>query len=302
MFRKKITTLSFEGSEIRCLTARGKEVTSWRSIPVAPEMMDRGVIHDPAAVGRTIDKILTTVKASKRNLVTCVTDQRTVHRIMAIPVIKENLLEEAIRRKAKQEFAIPIENTDLSWRIIREANNQYYLYVLAVPKIVIDRQMEALQETGLKPKLMDAKPLAVLRAVDRESALIVNLEPHSMAVYIIVNQIPVIVRTIPLDSGEISKEAKLDLLSQELARTTKYYNETNKKNRLPEKTPLFLTGKLFDAPALEDRLSNFTSLADRLQQKTAYPVQLPQPPLDYPEELPLAEFTVNLGLVRKISS
>jgi len=302
VFRKKITTLSFEGSEIRCLTARGQEVTAWRSIPVAPEMMDQGVIQDPAAVGRTIDKILTTVKASKRNLVTSVTDQRTVHRIMAIPEIKENLLEEAIRRKAKQEFAIPIENTDLSWRIIREANNQYYLYVLAIPKIVIDRQMEALKETGLKPKLMDAKPLAVLRAVDRESALIVNLEPHSMSVYIIVNQIPVIVRTIPLDSGEISKEAKLDLLSQELARTTKYYNETNKKNRLPTKTPLFLTGKLFDAPALEDRLSNFTSLADRLQQKTPYPVQLPQPPLDYPEELPLAEFTVNLGLVRKISS
>ncbi len=37
-----------------------------------------------------------------------------------------------------------------------------------------------------------------------------------MGVIIVVNLIPILVRTIPLETGDLTDEAKIDLLSQEL--------------------------------------------------------------------------------------
>ena len=104
---------------------------------------------------------------------------------------------------------------------------------------------------------------------------------------------------MPLDSGELTPEAKADLLAQELARTTKYYNESNKTNRLPESTPVYISGALFSSSDLESRLESAESLIERFQSKTTYSLQRPQTDLLLPEKFPLLRYAVNLGLGTK---
>jgi Tfp pilus assembly PilM family ATPase len=295
VFTKKITTLSIDGNDLRCLVLRRDEVLSWRTATAPETLVNQGIIHDPQAAAELLQKLIKNIKGGKRNFLSSVTDQRLVHRIMNIPAVKENLREETVQRKAKQEFAIPVDESDFSWKIIRQDANQLFLLVLAIPKLVIDQQVAMLKAAGIKPKRLDAKPLALIRCVDRPTAVVVNLEPHSMSVIIVINRIPVIVRTIPLEGEDFSREARLDLLAQELGRTTKYYNESNKKNRLPDDTPLFITGKLFTPPDMDQRLEGSVSLSERLQTTTSFPVQLPGPPLKYPENFPVAEYAVNLG-------
>ena len=72
--------------------------------------MAQGQILKTAEIGNVI---ATTVKlkGSRRNVVSSVTGQRSLHRIMKIPNIQDKLLEETIRRKTKQEFAIPLDET-----------------------------------------------------------------------------------------------------------------------------------------------------------------------------------------------
>lgn len=299
MFNKKRTTISFEGNEVRFLVVRGNKVLAWQSRKVQPEIMSQGLIHDPEAVGELIKSAIKEIKGSKTNLVTCVSGQRAVHRIMKIPDIPEKLLEETIERKARQEFAIPIEETDLSWNIISRSENQIILYVLAVPKLVLNTQVEALRQAKIKPRIIDIKALALQRLIDQENALIVNLEDYSMDVIIIVNHIPVLIRTIPLDTGDLTGEAKVDLLGQELARTTKYYNESNKLNRLSDETPLYLTGALFSSRELDARLDDQTSLIERLQLRTTYSLRPPKTSLILPEKFPLLRYATNLGLALK---
>jgi hypothetical protein len=108
-----------------------------------------------------------------------------------------------------------------------------------------------------------------------------------------------LIRNIPLESGELTGEAKTDLLSQELARTSKYYNESNKQNRLPEDTPVFLTGSLFITGSIESRLSDGQSLIERLQDRTPYPLKPPTSSLKLPEKFPLMQYAVNVGLAEK---
>lgn len=299
MFKRKLTTLSFEGNKIKCLTMQGNRIHAWGSEVVPSEQMNQGVIHDPQAVSKTLSQLLEDTKASRRRVITSVTDQRSIHRIMTLPDIKEDLLEETILRKAKQEFPTPADETDFAWKIVHRSGNQIALYVLAVPKIVIDRQVETLRAANIKPKVMDAKPIALMHAINKETCIILNLESYSMAVILVVNHLPAIVRTVPLENDQLTKEAKLNLLSQELARTIKFYNESHKANPLPDETPVFPTGEHFEFPRLEERLSNRPDLLNRLETSTPYPIETPDPPLPFPAELPIANYAVNIGLAIK---
>jgi Tfp pilus assembly PilM family ATPase len=299
LFNKKITTICFEGNEIRTLTVRGNKVVGWQTRSLAPEDMSLGTVHTPKAAAKVIKSSLLDLRATKRNLISAVPGSRSVHRIIRVPVIPEKMLAETIERKARQEFAIPIEDTDLSWQVITQQDNHLIIYVLAVPKLIIDQQVASLKEAGIRPKVMDIKPLALCRIAGPETAIIVNLEEHSMDVIIRVNHVPVLVRSIPLDTGDLTGEAKTDLLSQELARTTKYYNESNRNNRLPEETPVHVSGALFSNTAIDSRLEDAPSLVERLRSRTSYPLKPPTTELELPPKFPLLKYATNLGLAVK---
>jgi hypothetical protein len=218
---------------------------------------------------------------------------------MRIPNIQDKLLEETIRRKTKQEFAIPLDETDIHWRILSRSSSQMILYVLAVPKIIIDSQMAALRAAKIKPRVIDIKPLALQRMVNQATSIIVNLESFSLDVIVIVNHIPILVRSVPLETGNLSEEAKLDLLGQELARTVKYYNESNKTNRLPDDTGVYLTGELFDNSQISNRLDENSDLGERLKTRTSFSVKYPNEPYPVPKNLSITKYAVNLGLSLK---
>ena len=263
--------------------------------------MTQGRILTPKFVGNVLKSTIKDIKGSRKNVISCMSGIRAVHRVLKIPHIPDQLLAETVVRKARQEFAIPIEENDISWQIISRDGDQITLFVVAIQKNIIDAQVQALREANIKPRVMDIKPLALTRVTDQDTALVVNLEAQSMELIIIVNQVPLLIRAVPLDSGELSPEAKADLLAQELARTTKYYNESHKSDRLPESTPLFITGALFSVTGLESRLESSESLIERFQGRTSYPLQRPEIDLTLPEKFPLLRYAVNLGLGTKKS-
>ena len=299
MFKRKTTTINFEGNEIRFLVVKGDTIRSWHTRKIPPEFMAQGQILKTGEIGSVIAATIKEMKGSRRNVVSSITGLRSLHRIMKIPNMQDKLLEETIRRKTKQEFAIPLDENDIHWRILSRSDSQLILYVLAVPKTIIDSQVAALKAAKIKPRYLDIKPLALQRMVNQETCIIVNLESFCMDVIILVNHIPILVRSVPLETGNLSEEAKLDLLSQELSRTVKYYNESNKSNRLPEDTGLFLTGELFDKSQITSRLDEKPDLGERLKTRTPFSVKYPKEPYPVPKNLSVPKYAVNLGLSLK---
>jgi type IV pilus assembly protein PilM len=299
LFKSKLTTINLEGNQIRFLVVRGGNIHSWLTKKLPLELLNQGQIHDPEKIAGVISDTIKSIKGSRSNVISSVTGQRSVHRIMTIPNIQDKLLDETIQRKTKQEFAIPIEGNDIHWRILARTNSQIILYVLAVPSVIVDQQVEALKKAGIKPKVLDIKTLALQRLVNTQTGIIVNLEAYSLSVIILVNHIPILVRSVPLESGDLTPEAKADLLGQELARTVKYYNESNKQNRLPEDTTVYLTGSMFDTTQLDARLQDSPNLSARFQTRTPYQVKFPNSPYDIPEKFSISTYAVNLGLALK---
>lgn len=289
MFGKRKVTIDFDGRILRVLETKGKKVLKWDSAALTPELMDQGLINDPQGVGEGLSTFLTERKISKRRVVTSISGYRSVSRVLSLPKVKTKSLEETVRRKAKQEMPLPLDETYLSWQEVNSDNEHIGVYALAVPRSIIDNQVETLRVAGIKPKVMEYKPLALVRVVDQANAIIVNLEKHSLGVIVVVDGIPEITRTVLLTSEEADSSAKVERLSIELARTTQFYNDGHRETPLNPELPLFVTGSLFENQQLLEELSEASS----------YTIERPSLPIALPQDFPLLRYSVNLGLAMK---
>ena len=102
MFARPFVTLNFEGSFVRLLTARGNAVEWWMTEEFPPDVMSHGVIYDSRAVGERLGELFSEHRLPRNRVLTSVTGQRSLSRVLTLPVIKDRYLEGAIRRKAKQ--------------------------------------------------------------------------------------------------------------------------------------------------------------------------------------------------------
>jgi len=285
---KEITTLNIEGSSIRLLTVKDKAVQKWGDMPLEPGLIKEGLILNPPGVGLVIRNLFVSQNAPKKDVIISLTGLRAIPRFLTMPKMSPHLLEEAIMREARREMPLPLEDLYLSWQVIGEVGNQQHIYLLGVPRDLLDAEVQALAAAGIQPSVMDLKPLALARAVNREQAVIADLEPDSLDVIVVADYVPVIMRTFSLEEG-LGLEEKIERLADELTRTVKFYNDSHPESPFSPTTTVYLTGALMGDRAPRN---SFTRRVD-------YPVEVPDPPLEYSPDLPLAQYVVNMGLALK---
>jgi len=282
-------TLNINASSIRLLYIRGMKVEKWGSAPLAPGLVRDGLIVQPKAVGAAIDTLFKSMKVSKDRVITSLTGVSFTCRILSLPRMKPALLEEAILRGAKKEMPLPLEDLYLSWQAIGSEHDELNFFVLGVPRTLAEALVQTLAEAGIKPYLMDLKPLALARAANRGDAIIVALEPDSFDIILVTNGIPAIMHAMTLQGEGASLEDKIRRLTDELSKTVEFYNGSHQQNPLGPTTPLLLTGELA-ADATTNKL---------IQAEIQYPVEPLVPPLAFPPDLPTALYATNMGLALK---
>ena len=286
---KKIGTIDFDGRTIRVLISKGEEVLHWASASVSGELMNQGLIGKPDGMATQITGLLGSSGVPTRRIVTSLTAHRATSKVLTLPKVKPKYLDEAVRRKAKQEMPLPMQETYLSWQVIGSQDGQLQIYAFAVPRAIIDRQVETLKAAKLKPRAMDLKPLALARAVNDPNCIVVNLEDQSLGVVLVANGAPEIMRSVPQTTEDASPADRVEKLSQELNRTIQFYEEAHRGSPLPPETKIYATGLLLESEEIRQLLA----------RRTSYPVELPRPPMQLPEDFPVAAFSANLGLAMK---
>lgn len=282
-------TLSISATSIRLLSVQRGRVKWWGNAPLAPGLVRDGLILEPKAVGAVIDALFKSTKASKKRVITCLTGLSFTHRILDMPRMKPDLLEEAIQRVAKKEIPLPLEELYLSWQAIDSKHDELALFVAGVPRNIVDAAVQTLAEIGVKPYIMDLKPLALARAANRENALIVALESDCFDVVVVANGIPVIMHTITPREEGASIEDNIRRITDELSKAVTFYNSSHQENPLSPTTPLLLTGELSAA----------VTTSKLIQAEMKYPVELLTPSLEFPHDFPVTLYTTNMGLALK---
>jgi hypothetical protein len=136
---------------------------------------------------------------------------------------------------------------------------------------------------------MDLKPLALVRAVNRKGAIVADLEDESLSIVLVIDGIPVIMRSFPLAADGSTTAVRLEQLIGELVQTIRFYNEGHRTRPVPDSTPVYVTGAAMGDPKTVAMLSG---VLDR-------PVEPPTSPLGHPPDFPVASFMANIGLAMK---
>jgi len=286
---REAVTLNIEGSELRLLVASGSTVIRWAEKRLEPGLVQEGLIVDTDAVGKAIDQLLIDNDASRKRIVTALTGLRAIPRILTLPKIKASLLDDAVRREARKEMPLALDTLYLSWQTVAEKGDQRQIYLLGVSRELLDAHYRALETAGAPPSATDLKPLALVRAVGQTEAIIADLEQESLTIVLVVEGVPVIMRSFPFDSATGPVAQKVQQLTDELTQTIRFYNESHRSDPLLQTTPVYLTGAIMTDPEV---VANLRVMLDRT-------IEVPGCPMEHPADFPVPPFLVNVGLAMK---
>ena len=286
LFSRTYVTLNINAGDIRAFSMKGGRVKKWGSTPLAAGLVRDGLILQPNAVAEAIHLLFETMKIPKKRVIVSVTGLSFTYRVLSLPKMAPELLDEAIERAAKREMPLPVEELYLSWQTLEEKDMENDFFVLGVPRNLVTAVVETLTGAGIKPYIMDLKPLALARAPAKNDAIVVSMEPECFDIVLSVNGITEVMHAVTPKSEGATIHDHVRQLADELSRTVKYYNSSHSENPLSADTPLLLTGQL----------SAGSGTSELIQAEMEYPVKLLVPPLSFQPELPVALYAANMGL------
>jgi Tfp pilus assembly PilM family ATPase len=282
-------TLNISNRSLKVLSISGRRVKKWGSLNLANGLVQDGFIIEPRAFGEAIASLFKSTKIPKERVIVSLGGLVFTYRFINLPRMKPTLVDEAIRRAAKKEISLPLDELYLSWQALPGRNEELIYFVAGVPRRFVDSLAETLKIAGIAPFLMDLQPLALARAANCQDAIVVNMEPESYDIVIIADGVPAVIHTISPRGGGATLEDNIKRLADELTKTVAFYQSRHPENALTPEATLLLTGEL----------TSGAPVAGLLQSEIKYTVKSLSPALDSPPELPLPSYTTNIGLAMK---
>jgi type IV pilus assembly protein PilM len=80
---------------------------------------------------------------------------RTFTRSLQLPKLKPKELKEAVELEAEQYISMPLEDLYLDYEVVRETKDNLELFVVAVPKTIVDSYLELAEVIGLETVLIE---------------------------------------------------------------------------------------------------------------------------------------------------
>ncbi len=286
----RIVTLEIDATAIKLMEVSDRRVIRWASHSLEPTMFEDGVISDPLAVSTVVKQLMASSGIKATDVVASISGLYSVNRIVEASSLPGGLTpQQAALEAADGIMPSAIEKLYLSWQTIAISEDRQQVMLVGVPRDIVDAEVQALRAAGINPYILDFKTIALARAVNREQALIFNIDLSSFDVIIVVNGIPEVMRTIAWQQEDFNIEDMAEYLAMNLGLTVGFYNSHHPNTPLPPATPLVITGQM----------SGDLDLVEELQTRVRYHIEPLAPPLDCPEHMPVAQYAVNIGLALK---
>ncbi len=289
---KKIVTLDIDSTAIRLLSISGHRVHKWACAPVMPGMIEDGAILDPQALGETVRHLMRTSGIVGKKVVASINGLYSVGRILSLPTVTEEPVEEdtLVLQVARRLMPVSADELYFSWQVLSTNQVERRVLFVGMLKDLVDTQVQALRAVGINPYIMELKGLALVRAVNRTQALVVNIEPDSVDIAVVSGGSPYIVRTVAQQSN-LAVEDRARKVMDALEHTVEYYNSQYPHSRVDETTPLFLAGAVVESEGIRDIM----------EAGVAYPIEsITIPLVECSPELPVSQYAVNIGLALRV--
>jgi type IV pilus assembly protein PilM len=284
----RVVTLDIDSAGIRFLEVRGGVIRKWANVALEADNIEDETLSQQA-LQNTIKQLMALSSSKLGKVTASVSGLYSVSRILPLPAVPAGVTtQEFVQEMAKDVMPLSDDKIYLSWQIIANADSEGEgkVLVIGVPRSMLDNEVKALRAVGVNPRILELKAMALTRVVNREQAVIVNIEPSSFDIVIIVKRVPEIMRSIAWQQDGLTVEDKVEPLAANLELTVDFFNSHNSGTPIDANTPIFFTGQM----------SGDLDLMDKLQARLGYPAEEITPQLRCPPDLPISQYAVNIGL------
>jgi type IV pilus assembly protein PilM len=241
---KRQVSLYIDDAAIELMVSKGREVLKWSTVALEPGMVKGGMIQDQVGVAAMIRELWQAEKlGGNKKVVVGVSGTNCLYQMITLPELPENLLPEAVAREATHNLGIEMEQVYLSWQVLSVEHGQMKIYLTVMSRDMIDGVLSALQEAGLKPWMMDIKPLCLARVSSEARAVLVDTQPGSFDVVVLADGIPQVIRSLSFPEEALLGE-KTALLKGELDRAIVFYNSAHMDKAIDLSVPILVSGEL----------------------------------------------------------
>ena len=279
-----MVTLDIEDTSIKMMVVNGKQVETAASLPLEPGVVHDGVIINPVTVGRRIGELMAAQGISEKKVVVSISGIHSIYRVVNLPRLPKGLLDEAARREMERVMPVPLNELYTSWQAISKSDIETAMCIVGLPRNTVDAMLDTLNQAGLKPEAMDVRPLALARVADERDAIIINVQPVSFDIVVMIDGVPELLRSLPFPASAASVPDKISEVKEELERTVAFYNSSHKESPITHHIAAFVSGELGEM------------LAGTLEYRVTPLPQL----LSYTDSLNTTEYTTNIGLALKL--
>lgn len=288
LFGKATVCVSIDGLWVRALRIVSNGVDSWHSQPLAPTLLRGGGIADVDGVAAVVEEVVEAVGGRRARVRCAVSGVQALFHVLTVPPFPRSRIVEVLQREARRAINFSPETSYLTWQTL-PGRGMFRAFLLSVPREPLQVMLAAARAAGLKPTVVDLRPLAMARATGAADAIIANAESTSLDLVILVEGLPVAMRSLATAETPLPTTGVQVRLLEELGRVIAFYNDSHRERPLPPALPVFLTGGEGANPAL----------GLEVVRLTGHPVEALALEMDCPPGFPAAVYAVPLGLALK---
>lgn len=287
MMAKQQVNLYIDDAGIYVLLSRLRRAQKWTSLPLEPGLVKYGLIEDQAAVAAKLKELWQAAKIKDKKVIVAISGIGCLYHLLSLPELPGDLLPEAIRREASS-LGVSTEEAYLSWQVLSAPRGEMRIYLAALPRKTVDALISTLRQAGLKPYLMDIKPLCLARAATESRVITIDTQPATLDITIVVEGIVGVVRSLTLPL-EAPPEEKIRLMRVELERAIAFYNSAHMDKPIEPSVPIMVSGEA----------AQWEGLWGTLRGRENRPVQVLPSPMEMKDGFPSAQYMTNIGLALK---
>jgi type IV pilus assembly protein PilM len=282
----KKVTLDITSRSIRLLMVKGNKVHKWASAPIVEAgLIEDGIITDPLFLGEKVQRLMVTSNIRAKKVIASVNGIYSIFRLVTLPVQNGHSRDEMLNNVAEGILPLSPDNFYVSWKMLSPNGKGNKALLVGIQPNVIDPEITALKSVGIKPYIMNVKGMALLKLVDKPFALIANIEYDYVDIVLVTEGLPFLMRTVARRYGISMVEWAKDIVVL-IEQTMMFYSARNKFGLHDLDIECYICGELADNQIMSGILEDghghsFSSLAV---------------PLEYPPNLPVNHYMVNIGL------
>lgn len=197
LFKTKIEKswgLHITNAHLRAVEITG-EKTSWRigklgKIELPPGTCENSFIKDSSIFNEAVSQLRARTFPSPLKspyVIINLAEEHAFTRIIQIPPLEKNEIEEAIKWEAESNIPLPIDKVYLAWETLaKKGDNKNSVLLTATTKNIMDDMIKNLKLAGLVPTMIEPESTALVRSLAQTgslpesqlSILILNLREH----------------------------------------------------------------------------------------------------------------------------